>query len=94
MIRRPQIHMIGGGRLCWTAGLSLVIRRPSHDRRRWFISMLDRRMENARVNTYFFRILLSADRGTISAEIMAELEARGFCIISACLSAPTSWCAS
>jgi hypothetical protein len=38
--------------------------------------MLDRRLENARGNKYFFCILLSADRGMIGAETMAELEAR------------------
>jgi hypothetical protein len=42
--------------------------------------MLDRWLENARgrrpTNAYFFRILLSAGRGMISAETMAELEAR------------------
>ena len=38
--------------------------------------MLDRKLENARGNTYFFFILLSADPGMISAETMAELEAR------------------
>jgi hypothetical protein len=42
--------------------------------------MLDQWLGNARgadpTNTYFFRILLSADRGMSSAETMAQLEAR------------------
>lgn len=38
--------------------------------------MLDRWLENARGNTYFFRIFISADRGMVSAATVAELEAR------------------
>jgi hypothetical protein len=42
----------------------------------------------------FFLHLISADRGMISAETMAELEARRLLrLFSACVSAPTSWCA-
>src|SRR5579864_173609 len=70
MIRRPQIYIIGGGKLMLHyKGLSLVIRRPSDDRRRKFKLMLDGWLENARGNTYFFRILSSAGA-------TAELEAR------------------
>jgi hypothetical protein len=43
----------------------------------------------------FFLHLISADRGMISAETMAELEARRLLrLFSACVSAPPTWSAS
>ena len=54
------------------------------------IPAIDRLQRRFRIN----RVCVVADRGMISAETIAELEARSCSMFWACASEPTSWCAT